>query len=163
MSKKSNKHKALPIYLVNGPNLNTLGTREPEIYGSTTLAQVEAMAAERAASHGYALVARQSNKEGELVDYIQEARTHASALILNAAAYTHTSVAILDALKMLAMPVIEVHISNPQSRESFRHHSYVALAATGSVTGMGTFGYVLAVEAAVNLLKTRASKKGKSQ
>ena len=155
MPKKTNKDKALPIYLVNGPNLNTLGIREPEIYGATTLAQIENMTAERAKAHGYGLAAKQSNKEGELVEFIQQARTKACALIINAAAYTHTSVAVLDALKMLKMPVIEVHISNPQARERFRHHSYVALAATGSVTGVGPYGYLLAVEAVVHLLKSQ--------
>jgi 3-dehydroquinate dehydratase-2 len=153
MAKKTNKSKTLPIYLVNGPNLNTLGTREPEVYGTTTLAEIESQAAERAAFHGYGLVAKQSNKEGELVEFIQEARTGASALVINAAAYTHTSIAVLDALKMLAIPVIEVHISNPLAREPFRHHSYVALAATGAITGVGPYGYLLAVDAVAHLLK----------
>jgi 3-dehydroquinate dehydratase-2 len=155
MAKKPKKSKALPIYLVNGPNLNLLGTREPEIYGRTTLAQIEKLAAERARGHGYELIALQSNKEGELVEFIQEARRSASAVIINAAAYTHTSVALLDALKMLEMPVIEVHISNPQARERFRHHSYVSLAATGAITGIGPHGYLLAVDAAVHLLGER--------
>ena len=155
MPKKTNKDKALPIYLVNGPNMNTLGIRQPEIYGATTLAQIEKLAAARAKALGYPLIAKQSNKEGELVEFIQQARTKASALIINAAAYTHTSVAVLDALKMLQMPVIEVHISNPQSRESFRHHSYVAMAATGTVAGIGPYGYQLAVEAVVHLLKSQ--------
>jgi 3-dehydroquinate dehydratase-2 len=158
MAKKTSKSKALPIYLVNGPNLNTLGTREPEIYGSDTLPQIEAMVAERAQSHGLGLVARQSNKEGELVEFIQEARTHGAALIINAAAYTHTSIAVLDALRMLKCPVIEVHLSNPQAREEFRHHSYVAMAATGSVTGIGSHGYLLAVDAVAHLLKAKGKK-----
>jgi 3-dehydroquinate dehydratase-2 len=158
MAKKTSKSKTLPIYLVNGPNLNTLGTREPEIYGTTTLAQIEKMAAERAAGHGYGLVAKQSNKEGELVEFIQEARTQGAAVILNAGAYTHTSVAVLDALKMITGPIIEVHISNPLARESFRHHSYVALAATGAITGVGPFGYLLAVDAVAHLLKNGKKK-----
>jgi 3-dehydroquinate dehydratase-2 len=152
MAKKTSKSKRLPIYLVNGPNLNALGIREPEIYGTTTLAQIEKKAAERAAQHGLGLVAKQSNKEGELVEFIQEARAQGSALIINAAAYTHTSVAVLDALKTLKMPIIEVHISNPMARESFRHHSFVALAATGSITGIGPHGYLLAVDAVAHLL-----------
>ena len=156
MARKPKKSKALPIYLLNGPNLNLLGTREPEIYGRTTLAQIEKMAAERARGHGYALVALQSNKEGELVEFVQEARQSASAVIINAAAYTHTSVALLDALKMLEIPVIEVHISNPQVRERFRHHSYISLAATGTITGMGPHGYILAVDAAAHLLGVQA-------
>lgn len=152
MARKPKKSKALPIYLLNGPNLNLLGMREPEIYGRTTLAQIEKMAAARAREHGYALVALQSNQEGELVEFVQQARQSASAVIINAAAYTHTSVALLDALKMLEMPVIEVHISNPQARERFRHHSYIARAATGAITGMGPRGYLLAVDAAAHLL-----------
>jgi 3-dehydroquinate dehydratase-2 len=160
MPKKSNKSNSLPIFLLNGPNTNTLGSREPEIYGTATLSQIEKLAAERAASHGYALVAMQSNHEGELVGFIQEARAAASAVIINAAAYTHTSIAILDALRLLSMPVIEVHLSNPQARESYRHHSYVAVGATGSITGIGPHGYLLAVDAVAELLK---GKKGKSK
>jgi 3-dehydroquinate dehydratase-2 len=152
MAKNTSKSKALPIYLVNGPNLNTLGTREPEIYGSATLPEIEAMAAKRAQSHGLGLVARQSNKEGELVEFIQEARTQGCAVIINAAAYTHTSIAVLDALRMLKCPVIEVHLSNPQAREEYRHRSYVAQAATGSITGIGSYGYLLAVDAVAHLL-----------
>ena len=155
MAKNSNKSKILPIYIINGPNLNLLGTREPEIYGRVTLAEVEKNCAQRAKNHGLSTVFRQSNKEGELVEFIQEARISGSAVIINAAAYTHTSVAVLDALKMLKMPVIEVHISNPQAREPFRHHSYVALAATGAVTGIGPFGYLLAVDATAHLLEEK--------
>lgn len=139
------------IYVLNGPNLNLLGTREPEIYGATTLPEIEEMARARAATHGLDLVFRQSNAEGELVDWIQEARGEAACLILNAGAYTHTSVAILDALKALAIPVIELHLSNPAARDSFRRHSYVALAATGVVAGFGARGYELAVDAAAGL------------
>jgi 3-dehydroquinate dehydratase-2 len=160
MPKKPSKSNTLPIFLLNGPNTNTLGSREPEIYGTATLSQIEKSATARAAEHGYALVAMQSNHEGELVGFIQEARTAASAVIINAAAYTHTSIAILDALRLLSVPVIEVHLSNPQARESYRHTSYVAMGATGSITGIGPFGYLLAVDAAAELLK---DKKGKSK
>jgi 3-dehydroquinate dehydratase-2 len=140
------------IYILNGPNLNQLGTREPEIYGHETLAGIEGRARTRAASHGLELVFRQSNHEGELVTWIQEARTEAVALILNAGAYTHTSVAILDALKMLAIPAIELHLSNPHRRESFRHHSYVALGSTAVIAGIGPAGYELAVDAAAGMV-----------
>lgn len=140
------------IFLLNGPNLNLLGQREPEIYGRETLADLEARARERARSHGLALDFRQTNAEGELVSWIHEARTEGAALILNAAAYTHTSVAILDALKTLEIPVIELHLSNPHRRESFRHHSYVAFAATGVIAGFGPAGYELAIDAAAGLI-----------
>jgi 3-dehydroquinate dehydratase-2 len=158
MPKKTNKSKTLPIYLLNGPNINMLGAREPHIYGRATLAQVEKMAAERAAGLGYALVAKQTNHEGELVEFVQEARTHASAVILNAAAYTHTSVALYDAIKTLSIPLIELHISNPHARESFRHHTYVGMAATGAILGLGVHGYVLAVDAAAHLIADRKAK-----
>ena len=143
---------AKTIYILNGPNLNLLGSREPEIYGHETLADIEARARTRAQSHGLELVFRQSNLEGELVTWIQEARTEAAALILNAGAYTHTSVAILDALKTLSIPAIELHLSNPHRRESFRQHSYVALGSTGVIAGLGPAGYELAVDAAVGLI-----------
>src|SRR5579864_2048404 len=158
MPKKTNKSKTLPIYLLNGPNLNTLGTREPHIYGRTTLAEVDKMAADRAASLGLSLVAKQTNHEGELVEFVQEARTHASAVILNAAAYTHTSVALYDAIKTLSIPLIELHISNPHARESFRHHTYVGMAATGTILGLGVYGYVLAVDAAAHLVEKGKGK-----
>jgi len=140
------------IYLLNGPNLNLLGTREPEIYGHDTLADVEARARTRASVHGYDLVFRQSNHEGEIVSWIQEARENGAALIINPAAFTHTSVAILDALKMLEVPIIELHLSNPHRREPFRHHSYVSLAATAVIAGLGAKGYGVAVDAAAELL-----------
>ena len=141
------------IYLLNGPNLNLLGTREPEIYGYDTLADVEARARGRASAHGYDLVFRQSNHEGEIVSWIHEAREKGAALIINPAAYTHTSVAILDALKMLNIPIIELHLSNPHKRESFRHLSYVSFAATAVMAGLGAKGYGLAVDAAAALLE----------
>ncbi len=143
---------AKTVYLLNGPNLNLLGLREPEIYGRETLADIETRARTRATSHGLELVFRQSNLEGELVTWIQEARTEAAALILNAGAYTHTSVAILDALKTLSIPAIELHLSNPHRRESFRQHSYVALGSTGIIAGFGAAGYELAVDAAAGLI-----------
>ncbi len=143
---------AKTIYILNGPNLNLLGSREPEIYGHETLADIEARARTRAISHGLELVFRQSNLEGELVTWIQEARTEAAALILNAGAYTHTSVAILDALKTLSIPAIELHLSNPHRREEFRQHSYVALGSTGVIAGFGPRGYELAVDAAAGMI-----------
>jgi 3-dehydroquinate dehydratase-2 len=146
-----------PIYILNGPNLNLLGAREPEIYGHATLAEAEALAGERAKALGLALVFRQSNHEGVLIDWIQEAREAASALILNAGAYTHTSIAIHDALKAFAGPIIELHVSNPQAREEFRRHSYVSLAATAVICGAGVAGYALAVEAAHRLLAARTT------
>lgn len=145
-----------PLFVLNGPNLNVLGTREPAIYGSATLADVRALTEARAKSHGLAVDFRQSNIEGELVGWIQEARAAASGIIINAGAYAHTSVAILDALTAAELPVVEVHLSNIFRRERFRHHSYVATAALGVVCGFGPFGYALAIDA----LADRA-KKGK--
>jgi 3-dehydroquinate dehydratase II len=140
-----------PIYVLSGPNLNLLGTREPDIYGHQTLDDVRTLCEARAAALGHAIVFRQSNHEGELVDWIQEAREAACAVVLNPAAYGHTSIAILDALKMLSVPVVECHLSNPAARESFRRKTYVSLAATGVVSGFGANSYVLAVEAAAGL------------
>jgi len=153
MAKKSSKNKVLPIHILNGPNLNLLGSRQPEIYGKTTLAQIEKACRARAKEHGFSILFDQSNKEGELVEMIQRARTASSAVIVNAAAYTHTSVAVLDALKMLSVPVIEVHLSNPARRENFRHTSYVAMGATGTIAGFGLNSYLLAIEAVAHLLK----------
>jgi len=160
MAKKTSKSNLLPIYIINGPNLNLLGTREPEIYGRTTLGEVETLCAARAKSHGLSIIFLQSNKEGELVEFLQEARSMASGVILNAAGYTHTSVAILDALQMLTPPVIEVHLSNPARREEYRHLSYVAKAATGSITGLGVNSYLLAIDAVAAILTgPKGSKK----
>jgi 3-dehydroquinate dehydratase-2 len=142
-----------PIYVLSGPNLNLLGTREPEIYGHHTLDDVRGLCEARAKSVGYEVVFRQSNHEGELVDWIQEAREKACALVLNPAAYGHTSIAILDALKMLQIPVVECHLSNPAAREAFRRKTYVSLAATGVVSGFGAASYELAVEAAAGLAR----------
>jgi 3-dehydroquinate dehydratase-2 len=142
-----------PIYVLSGPNLNLLGTREPEIYGQETLEDVHRLAEARAKSLGYEVVCRQSNHEGVLVDWIQEAREAASAVVLNPAAYGHTSIAILDALKMLKIPVVECHLSNPAARETFRRETYVSLAANGMVSGFGARSYELAVEAAAGLAR----------
>lgn len=156
---------AKPLFVLNGPNLNLLGSREPEIYGHTTLADIEAAVRTRATALGLGVEFRQSNHEGELVDWVQEARSAASGLILNAGAYTHTSVALHDAMKALDVPVIEVHISNPYRREPFRHTSYVSPAATGVICGVGAQGYGLAVEALATLIsaKTAAAATHKGQ
>ena len=142
---------AKPIYVLNGPNLNLLGVREPHIYGSDTLDDVREACEARAHDFGRRVVFRQSNHEGELVDWIQEAREAACALVINPAAYGHTSIALLDALKASALPVIECHLSNPAAREDFRRASYVSLAAHGVVQGFGALSYELAVEAAARL------------
>lgn len=134
------------ILILNGPNLNMLGTREPEIYGSETLNDIEKQCCEYAKTLNHEIDFRQSNHEGELVTWIQEERENISGLIINAAAYTHTSIAIHDALKLLAVPVIEVHISDPQSRESFRHHSYISELALCVIAGKGTKGYLDAIK-----------------
>jgi 3-dehydroquinate dehydratase-2 len=133
------------VYLLNGPNLNLLGQRQPHIYGHETLADVEAMCREFAGSNGMELRFHQSNAEHQLIDWIHEARTTASGLIINPGGYSHTSVAILDALNACEFPVMEVHISNIHKRESFRHHSYVSQRADGVIAGCGTQGYVLAL------------------
>jgi 3-dehydroquinate dehydratase-2 len=140
------------ILILNGPNLNLLGQREPDIYGRTSLEDIRALAAARAKAHGLDADFRQSNEEGELVSWIQGARTTAAGIVINAAAYTHTSVAILDALLACGLPVIEVHLSNIYKREEFRHHSFVSRAATGVICGFGAQGYELAVDAMVQLL-----------
>lgn len=137
------------LYVLNGPNLNLLGMREPDIYGRQTLADVQAVC--EAAADGATVVFHQTNHEGELIDQVHEAREKASALIINAAGYTHTSVALLDALKTLTIPIVEVHLSNPAARERFRHRSYVSPVAAGVVSGFGSFSYELAVRAALRL------------
>lgn len=141
-----------PIYVLNGPNLNLLGTREPEIYGAETLDGIRARCESRAMGLGFDVVFKQSNHEGDLVGFIQEAGQQACAVVLNPAAYGHTSIAILDALKTLSIPVVECHLSNPARREAFRHTSYVSLAATGIVSGFGPASYDLAIEAAAGLV-----------
>ncbi len=137
------------ILVLNGPNLNLLGTREPSIYGAETLADVEARLAARGRDRGVGIDFRQSNHEGELVTWIQEARDRAAAIIINAGAYTHTSVAIHDALRAAGLPVWEVHVSNVYRRETFRHHSYISGIAEGVIAGFGTRGYDAALDAAV--------------
>ena len=137
------------LYVLNGPNLNLLGVREPDIYGRETLDDVRALC-ERVAD-GATVVFRQTNHEGELIDWVQEAREKASALVINPAGYGHTSVALLDALKTLGIPIIECHLSNPAARERFRHRSYVSPVAAGVVSGFGPFSYELAVKAALRL------------
>ena len=139
------------IMILNGPNLNMLGIREPHIYGSTTLDAIKVACEEFAAFTGTKLSFHQSNHEGELVDWVQEARENASAVVLNPAAYGHTSIALLDSLKTLAIPIVECHLSNPAAREGFRRKTYVSLAATGVVSGFGAASYELAVEAAAGL------------
>jgi len=143
------------IYVLNGPNLNLLGVREPAIYGSETLDDLRTRTEKAAAAHGLAVDFRQSNIEGELVNWVQEARGKAKGIIINAGAYTHTSVAILDALQAAELPVIEVHLSNIFRRDQFRQHSYVSLAATGVICGLGGKGYELAIDAMANILATR--------
>ncbi|RBO55003.1 type II 3-dehydroquinate dehydratase [Rhodovulum sp. BSW8] len=140
------------IHILNGPNLNLLGQREPEIYGRETLADVESACARVAGEKGFAVALRQSNHEGQIVDWIHEARQTACAIVINPAAYTHTSVAILDALNAFEGPVIEVHISNIHKREAFRHRSYVSLRADGVIAGCGIEGYELAVRRICSLL-----------
>ncbi len=144
-----------PVFVLNGPNLNLLGVREPHIYGTTTLEQVKSACEVRATTLGLTVDFRQSNHEGVLVDWIQEARTDASAIVINPAAYSHTSVALLDALKACELPVIEVHLSNPAARESFRRRSFVSLAATGVIAGFGAQGYDLALDAVARLVAAK--------
>ncbi len=144
-----------PVFVLNGPNLNLLGVREPHIYGTTTLDQVKSACEARAAALGLSVDFRQSNHEGELVGWVQEARMEACAIVINPAAYSHTSIALLDALKAVELPVIEVHLSNPAARESFRRRSYVSLAATGMIAGFGAHGYDLALDAAAQLVAAR--------
>jgi 3-dehydroquinate dehydratase-2 len=143
-----------PIYILNGPNLNLLGQREPEIYGHQTLGDIENDCAKVAKAAGYGIVFRQSNIEGEIVDHIQEAGAKGCGLIINPAAYTHTSVAIHDALKGVDVPSVEIHLSQPAKRESFRRRSFVSEAVTGTISGFGADSYNLGLQALVNLLKT---------
>jgi 3-dehydroquinate dehydratase II len=146
-----------PIYVLSGPNLNLLGLREPEIYGYNTLEDVRIACEARAKVLGFDVVFHQSNHEGELIGWIQEARTDASAVVLNAASYTHTSVGLHDALKTLDIPAIEVHLSNPHKRETFRHHSFITPVVNGVIAGFGLTSYVLAIEAAAGLCQGQLS------
>lgn len=143
------------IAILNGPNLNLLGTREPEIYGSDTLDDIRAACEAHGAVLGLEIDLRQSNSEGELIDWIQEARGTRAGLIINPAAYTHSSVAIMDALQVLDAPVVELHLSNIFKREPFRHHSYVSPVAAGLICGFGAHGYILALDAMARLIGAR--------
>ena len=145
---------AKPIYVLNGPNLNLLGSREPEVYGKETLDDVRARCERRAAALGFSIDFRQSNHEGELVAWIQEARGGAAGLIVNAGAFTHTSIAMLDALLACPVPSVEVHLSNIFTREPFRHHSYISKAVKGVICGFGAQSYELAIEALAAMLAT---------
>jgi 3-dehydroquinate dehydratase II len=147
------------IYVLNGPNLNLLGTREPSTYGHATLEDVEKLCAETAAQFGLKADCRQSNREGELVDFIHEAHARGAAgIVINAGAYSHTSIALHDALKAVSVPAVEVHISNIHARESFRHHSFTAMAAFAMLAGFGVDGYRLAI----NGLAARIGVKAKA-
>lgn len=143
------------VLILNGPNLNLLGVREPQIYGTETLADIEESCLERAAHLGLTIDFRQSNSEGELIDWVQEARDTAQGIIINAGGYSHTSIALLDALTASDLPIVEVHLSNIHKRDSFRHHSYVSLAAKGVIVGLGGFGYELALDAIARLIIAR--------
>jgi 3-dehydroquinate dehydratase-2 len=148
------------IYVLNGPNLNLLGTREPEIYGHATLADVAKLCRATAKRYGLAVVFRQSNHEGEIIDWIQEARAKkAAGVVINPAGYSHTSIAILDALLALQAPVIEVHISDIQSREPFRRHSYVSQAARSVISGLGIDGYARAINDLAAMIGVKDSSK----
>ncbi len=141
------------IVVLNGPNLNMLGVREPEKYGTATLDDVEALCAETAEEYGLAIDFRQTNAEGELVTWIQECRGRAAGIVINPAGYTTTSIAVMDALLAVDLPVIEVHITNIHRREEFRHNSYVSEAATGVICGLGVGGYALAIRAMADLVE----------
>lgn len=151
------KGKGATVLILNGPNLNLLGTREPEIYGRDTLADIQKRLAGQAKTLGLTIDFQQHNGEGEMVSAIQSARGRCAGIIINPAAYSHTSVAILDALLAVELPVIEVHLSNPHRREDFRHHSYVSRMATGVIAGLGAPGYELALDAMAGLLRGRRS------
>lgn len=146
------------VVVLNGPNLNMLGKREPNIYGRDTLADVEKSCRAHAKTLGLALDFRQSNHEGELVGWIQEARGKAAGIVINAAALTHTSVALLDALQAAEVPTIEVHLSNIYRREPFRHHSYISRAAVGVICGLGPRGYLMALDALAAMVKAKGKR-----
>ena len=141
------------VLVLNGPNLNMLGVREPAVYGTETLEDIEAACQERAEALGLAMDFRQSNLEGELVTWVQQARSEHDGILVNAGAYTHTSIALLDALTLAELPVIEVHLSNIFRRESFRHHSYISPVARGVICGFGSHGYLLALDAIARIIE----------
>lgn len=145
------------LLLVNGPNLNLLGTRQPEIYGSTTLVEIEELVSDTAAAHGFQVRAVHSNHEGALIDAIQLARTDCQGIVINPAGYSHTSVALADALSATELPVVEVHLSNIHRREAFRHHSYVSAVAEAVIAGAGPAGYRMATEYLVAYLAGRSA------
>jgi 3-dehydroquinate dehydratase-2 len=147
--------KSPKILILNGPNLNMLGVRETAIYGTDTLADIERMCVRRAKELSLAVDFRQTNLEGELITWVQEARTGAAGIIINPGAYGHTSIALLDALRMANKPVIELHLSNIHRREAFRHHTYTSQAATGIICGLGAHGYVLALAAMAELISRK--------
>jgi len=149
---------ATTIFILNGPNLNLLGKREPNLYGSTTLAEIEAACVARGKNLGLRVDFRQTNIEGVLVDWIQEAADEAAGIVINPGAYTHTSVALHDAIRGTGLPVIEVHLSNIFAREPFRHHSYVSPVAKGVICGLGALGYTLALEALQPLITAKKKK-----
>lgn len=140
------------VYVLNGPNLNLLGGRETAVYGAATLADIETLCAAAAKRHGHDIVFRQSNHEGELVDWLHEAKEKAAGVVINPGAYTHTSVALHDAVRAIGIPVVEVHLSNIFAREEFRHHSYVSPVARGVICGFGPKGYELAIDGLANAL-----------
>lgn len=142
------------IYILNGPNLNLLGSREPEVYGALTLDEIKDRCTAHAGEHGYSIEFLQSNHEGQLIDWLHDAHVKASAVVINPGAYTHTSIALHDAVRAIEPPVIEIHLSQTAAREPFRHHSYIASAAQGSITGFGVASYLLGIDAAVHCLNT---------
>ncbi len=146
------------ILVINGPNLNRLGKRQPHIYGYTTLAEVEDMCRKRAAARGWTADCRQSNSEQEIIEWIHDAIDTMDGIVINPAAFTHQSVAILDALNMFEKPIIELHISHPHKREEFRHKSFISYAATALICGLGVGGYPIAVEAIIDMIEDRAKK-----
>lgn len=149
-----------PIFVLNGPNLNLLGVREPHIYGAATLLDVERGCRDRAAAHGFEVTFRQSNHEGVLIDWLQDAREAAAGVVINPGAYTHTSIALHDAAKALAIPLVEAHVSNPSAREPFRHVSMIAPVATGTIAGLGTLSYLLAIDAVCALARAAEAGQG---